>query len=406
MLIPLLLTLLIFAWMGQAILSVLQVRKFASLYHHRSKPSDEVVHPPAAVIVPFKGVDEDLADNLRSLIEQKYPSYRLLWVVESQDDPAYAVLHRAMTDNPDRPIDLLVAGAASAHEGQKIHNQLFAIEHLTCDDEVWVFADSDAAPGRDWLANLVAPLAEPKVGMTTGYRWLVPVGGRSLASLVASVINGAVACAFRKGDWGQAWGGAMALYARTARQGDLLSHLRGALTDDYQFSRMCRSLGKRVLFVPRALSPTPVDFTWRSFMDFGFRQYLITRIYVPRLYLAALGITTLYMIGTIAVWGVFFVAITKQPIDWLGACTALAIATVFVAHQLRTFYRRRVVLGAFGPDMLQKLAPALRLEQWGTTLYMAVHWWIVLRAGFSRTMTWRSIRYRLDGRQNVTRLSD
>ncbi len=396
--------LLIAAWVVQAVLVAVQVGKVSLNLAHARRPKQDAYQPRAVVIVPFKGVDDDLPGNLRSLCTQNYRDYHLLLVVDSKNDPAYGVLQRELAQHPGCRAEILVSGEAGKHESQKIHNQLYALSHVTDEDKVLVFADSDAAPGPNWLMDMVGPLSQDRTGMTTAYRWLIPVGRRRWPSLFASVINAGVACAYRRGSWGQAWGGSMAVRADTARAGDLPSYLRGALTDDYQFTRMCRDLGKRVYFVPRAMAPTPVDFTWPSFFNFAYRQYLITRIYVPRLYLAALGITTLYILGLVAAWGVLIAALLQDPIDWLGASSGLAIGAVFIAHQVRTFFRRRVIRLAFGESYLQTLRPALLLEQWGTPIYMFLHWLIVLRAGFGRTMVWRNIRYRLNGPQDIERI--
>jgi hypothetical protein len=36
------------------------------------------------------------------------------------------------------------------------------------------FLDADSVPAADWLASLLAPLADPDVGAATGIRWFVP----------------------------------------------------------------------------------------------------------------------------------------------------------------------------------------------------------------------------------------
>ena len=60
----------------------------------------------AAVIVPCKGLDLGLANNLRPLFAQDYHNYQIVFVVGTADDPACDVLretHRCPSADP-RPI--------------------------------------------------------------------------------------------------------------------------------------------------------------------------------------------------------------------------------------------------------------------------------------------------------------
>ena len=42
---------------------------------------------PVSVILPIKGVDDDTQANVHALLSQDYPEYRLIFAVESEDDP-------------------------------------------------------------------------------------------------------------------------------------------------------------------------------------------------------------------------------------------------------------------------------------------------------------------------------
>jgi hypothetical protein len=202
-----------------------------------------------------------------------------------------------------------------------------------------------------------------------------------------------------------AWGGSMALRVATARRGRLRELLTGALTDDYQFTRLCHNLGLRVYFVARCLVPTPVCFSLPSLVDFAHRQYLLTRVYVPKVYAAALWLTGMYTLGCVSAWLVLGINLCRAPADWQGWIgPAAAIAVVFVANQVRATLRRRVIAAALGPDVLRRLAPTLRWDRLATGLWMALHLLLALRALFGRTMTWRGIRYRLRGPQSCERL--
>jgi hypothetical protein len=271
-----------------------------------------------------------------------------------------------------------------------------------------VFADSDAIVSPRWLSELVAPvLKRQKSGLSTGYRWLVPAGhggeGRTAWSHLASVINSSVACQYGRG-FHYAWGGSMAVRAQTAIEGGLRGRLRGALCDDFQFSSMARDLGKQISFVPHCLCATEVDFTWASLMNFGHRQYLLTRVYAPGLFAMAWGALTLYVCGFFSAWAALIAALLSGGGPHVWGWPAGAIAAVFVLGQVRSTVRARIVERAFGADMVRRLCTTLRIDRWLTPVWMTLHWLIVTRSAFGRRMTWRGITYELFGRQNVKRL--
>ena len=436
------------AWLTAAALSVLQVRKLVGRFRREPPGQHRPNSPRAWVIIPFKGLDQDLRAALRSLCSQTYPDYRLILVVDSPDDPAYPVLQDELARDPSfrGRAEILISGPAGPHESQKIHNQLYALERVLPKlgpRDILAFADSDAVPGANWLNDLLVNAWDPTIGMTTGYRWLIPsaegaggtpgkgqgVSGQtpasnrgqsqiqnqkpkiSLSSHLASILNSSVACIYRQRLTSRAWGGAMAMRAEVAQQGDLEGWLRGALTDDYQFTRLCWSLKKRVWFSPRCITPSPVDFDFRGLCEFIRRQYLITRIYIPGTYYAALSLLSLWVVGWFATIASLIWALSGGGLAlsgggarlpwWLPAGVLLAGE---ILHHLRAYYRRRAVQAAFPPEIAQRLKTTLRLDAWATPLWMTAHWLLILTALFGRHITWRGITYRLDGPQNIHRL--
>ena len=160
---------------------VIQVGKFCRRVRKPDTERYQDYRPPVTLIVPFKGFDHDLKRGIRAMLKLDYPQYRLLAVVESEDDPALAVLRETLAEFPAGPaVEIVVAGLAPDNIGQKVHNQLAAFDHLARRDPPWptptwwCFADSDAVPHARWLGQLVGPLANEYNGVTTGYRWLIP----------------------------------------------------------------------------------------------------------------------------------------------------------------------------------------------------------------------------------------
>jgi cellulose synthase/poly-beta-1,6-N-acetylglucosamine synthase-like glycosyltransferase len=348
------------------------------------------------VIVPVKGVDDRLEAHLQALRQQDYPRYRLVFVVESKEDPAYAVLERLVNEAGPQPagtcqsIALYVAGRAD-RGGQKVHNLEHALRQLGEDDEAVAFADADAVPDEYWLGRLMQPLGKPDVGASTGYRWLVPQDER-LSSRVGSVLNASVATLLGPARRNMVWGGSAAMLRSTLEEGDLESLWEGTLSDDCQMTRAVSRTGRRVYFVARCLVASPVSMTWGRLFEFGRRQYLIMRVHHPRVWLAGLFGTGLYVGG------------------WISAIAALAggvlwalpvMAVVYLGDRQRGRMRRQVVKEVFDQSTVRQLAGVDGLERWATPLWMAVHLLIVVSSAVGRRITWAGITYELRGPQDV-----
>ncbi len=396
------------AWGAQAVLAMVAQRKLAKQAKNPQTERFAAYRPTAALIVPFKGVEPALQGNLQSLFTQDYPDYRVMLVVEDESDTAYPLLVDAMAQHPGRQADIVFAGVAGPNEGQKVHNLLAALEKLKQDDageEVWVFADSDAVPGANWMSELVGPLLQDRTAVTTGFRWLIPQAAEgadapSFASKIASILNSSTTGMIRNESFTHAWGGSMAMRVSTAVEADLVGRWRGAISDDYQVTRMCRELGRRVYFVPECLVASPVDYDFSGLRDFAYRQYVITRIHAPFVFLAALFINSLYFLGIASALTLLIQASTRHHVHFAIGVFVL----VFVANQVRAGFRRSVVRAALGEEVANQLQATLILDRWATPVWLGINWVLLVRAIFGRTIWWRDIRYRMNGPQDIERL--
>src|SRR5262249_39974899 len=117
--------------------------------------------PVVSLIAPCKGIDDGMGDFLRSLFELDYPDYRIVFLVEKDDDPAVPEIERARSLYPNIKSKLVTAGR-SRDCGQKVHNLLAALAATDEETEAFTFVDSDVLLRRDWLRALTAPLKDPE----------------------------------------------------------------------------------------------------------------------------------------------------------------------------------------------------------------------------------------------------
>src|SRR5438445_3862636 len=91
--------------------------------------------PPATVIVPVKGEDEGLRENLAALASLDYPDYELIVVAQCADDIPPGVL-------PSRT-KVVLAHGNDPNTGEKVQNLQAAVRAARRGSEVLAFADSD-----------------------------------------------------------------------------------------------------------------------------------------------------------------------------------------------------------------------------------------------------------------------
>src|SRR5256712_6024260 len=234
--------------------------------------------PSVALILPVRGLDEGFDENVRALLSQDYPRYRLLVVADDSSDPAAARIETIARDFPRVPVTRILADANPL--GGKVNALRSALGHLTSEDEVVVFADSDIRPARDWLRQLVQPLADSTVGVATGFRWYVPPRP-TFWSLVRAEWNGVSANVLFDPRRSFAWGGSCAVPADRLNELRLGDRWRGVLSDDLVLTPAVPEPGSQLAYVPAALVPTFEGADRSAWPSWGLRQMTIATLHPP-----------------------------------------------------------------------------------------------------------------------------
>jgi GT2 family glycosyltransferase len=332
--------------------------------------------PPATVIVPVKGDDEGLRENLAALGALDYPDYELIVTAQSAADIPSGALPRR--------VKVVLAHGGSAEASEKVRNLAAAVAAARRDSEVVAFADSDARVTAGWLRALVAPLEEAGVGASTGYRFFVPARAGVWSSLRA-VWDGAVYGLLGRGDNPFAWGGSMAIRTEVFYATGVAVHWKDAISDDYALSRAVHGAGLRIAFAPGALAPSAERITACGFFAWSRRQMLVTRVHAPGLWGKALAAHVLYCGGMAAASVAWFHGSAAAP--WV-------LAALLLPGMAKGFLRTRRARAAL-PSY------AAWFRRWGwvhTVLTPLVAWlWLIalLGSAYGNSIVWRGRRYRL-----------
>ncbi len=378
----------------QALLMILwtfESVRFVRMRVGRSAPREYT--PKVQLFIPCKGVESSFDRMVESVRQQNYPAYRVTFIVEATDDPAYGRLQELLQDAPEA-FQVIVAGKA-VDCSQKVHNLLSATAQIAPDIEALAFADSDIVMEPDWLCWMVARLNRPGIGATTGNRWMLPRSGDWLSQAVAALNAGVVASLGNHHAWNPVWGGSWAM------RRDLFDRLeirrrrwQGTLADDMPIWLAVREANLKVYFEPGCLAASPVQVTLPGLISFARRQLLSVRVYTPDLW-----------------WSGLLVSVGSQGVFWLGVLLALCswsvghpwtiwvlllVGLLYGLHTLRAWLRHTGAAHRLA-RWKQPLRRVARFDLLAHPLLGLVALSLYGISAFGQVTTWRGFRYRVLG---------
>ena len=203
--------------------------------------------PGVSILKPLRGTDPGMYEAFRSHCLQDYPEYELIFGVSDPADPAAELVKRLQSEFPDRAIKLVICPVLLGTNG-KVSSLAHQVKEARYD--YLIVNDSDIKVPPDYLRRVLAPFADPQVGMVTCLYRGIP--GRTLGShleaigidtdfsasvLAARVVQGVKfglgsTLAFRRSDLGQIGG---------------FESLVDYLADDYQLGARIAALGRQVV---------------------------------------------------------------------------------------------------------------------------------------------------------------
>lgn len=356
--------------------------------------------PRCILIVPCKGLDEAFDENIESFFRQDYENYHLWFVVEDRSDIAYerllALKARHNRISQAASVKIWVAGKSDGCS-QKLHNLVFAYNQIPDDAEALVFADSDACAGPNWLAHLVYPLRQEKVGAASGYRCFIPRRNNA-ATVTLAAINAKICELLGNTRFNLAWGGSMAIRVTRFRELGLDTAWKQVLSDDLSLSRAVRRQGLKMVFVPACMIASYETTTWARLFEFVRRQFVITRIYAPGTWSFAVFSAVFSVLG---LWGGLALAVWARQTGHPYANLCLALPLVFAGCQFGRAVLRQVLIA----NLLPKDRPNMKIVRLADIfffwVFMLILLGVILSSAVGRVLTWRGIKYKLNSPTDI-----
>jgi ceramide glucosyltransferase len=369
--------------------TVLYQRLFYKKYYRPGY--DPSYHPQCAVIVPCKGGStKNFEENLRSFLLLDYDAYEVLFAVESEIDGAVPTIRKVIAENPRA--SLVVAGL-SKKCGQKNFNQLAAVSQAK-NPGVYVFADVDISPKPQWLSEIILPLSNPAIAVTTGFRWLHAERGtlgQQAHFYMNSFLDTLDSTASFIGSVGL-WGGSMAIRKKDFDELDVAGRWAETVVDDSSLSQIIKKHRKKSILVPTCITHTDdlID-SVRDATRWFERQMMFLKLYQKSLWIAAMPV----------------IIIAFLTLIWLPCAIAMGLFTSHSFFSLAGGSSLLLLAGKFITDMMYPLLgtmPRLGSFMFFQPAALCVFLISCMRTAFRTTIVWSGIKYYLSFSGKVTRL--
>jgi len=266
-------TLSFVALMGLDILSYASSRKRGAV-----RKTQRAYRPKTLVMVPCRGMDLTLEDNLRSMSCQVYRNYRLIAIVDSEADAALTVIRRLH-------IDYIVSRAKCTNCSGKVRAVGTALERFP-NYGAYVIADSDVLVGSDWLHELLMPLSDKRTGLSTMYPYFRPVSGFwSKVKMMWGFVGDSL---LERESSRFGWGGSLAFRRDMIDKAsmDFFKNSQYSVSDDICLTKIAKSKGLRIAYVPRPKPVVNCKESFGSLYEWANRQTALTLLgYRKNLYI-------------------------------------------------------------------------------------------------------------------------
>ncbi len=297
-----------------------------------ARPTQTALFTPAvSILKPLRGTDPEMYESFRSHGLQNYPQYEIIFGVSDAGDPAIEFVERLKAEFPQIPIRLVLcrknlgANTKVSNLAQMVTETRY--EHI-------VVNDSDIRVQPNYLREVVAQLADPKVGLVTClYRGVAsPSLGARLESLSISTDFSAGVLAARQLEGGIHFGlGSTLAFRRT----DLASTggfeaLSDYLADDYELGRRIAGLGLRVELSETVVETFMPRYDLKQFLDHQLRWARTIRDSRPGGYFG--------LVATFGLPWAFLALICARGSGWawalLGAASVMRYAVALVVGRM------------------------------------------------------------------------
>ncbi|HMO13145.1 MAG TPA: glycosyltransferase [Pirellulaceae bacterium] len=371
----------------------------------RSEPVSEpdaalaIYEPPATVLMALRGFDPTLRHTLEGLLKQNYSDYEVIIVIDHQSDAAWHVVEEITKIDAERRIRHMALQNPHASCSLKCSSLIQAYREIRPETEVLALLDADVVPHANWLRDLVAPLANPQVGVATGNKFYSP-SDRGIGSSMRSLWNaGAIVPTAL---FSNPWAGTCALRVRDVEAAGLIEIWKTSAVDDGPIRQAFKPLGLAIHFEPKLVLVN------RDPCTFGYASRYVSRMLTwSKMYETTFWNTLFHMIVTLSLMIGAFGLLVYSLASGAWATCFMIVAAFFVWNSLMLaaylLVRRGVAISAKSRgERLKRLTFGQLLSYFCLLpIVQVAHGYWTLVALNSRKIQWRDVTYRINGAHQI-----
>jgi ceramide glucosyltransferase len=234
--------------------------------------------PPVSILKPLRGVDPQMYESFRSHCVQDYPDYEIIFGVNDADDPAAEAVHQLMREFPSCRIRLVICPEVLG-TNRKTSNVVQMLRYARHDHIL--INDSDIYVTPDYLRRVMAPFANPEVGMVTCPYRGIPADtlGSKLESLgISTDFFAGVFTAWKIEDGLHfALGSTLAMSRTALEMIGGLEPLVDYLADDFELGSRIAQAGFEVILIDLVVETHLPAYSFRGFFEHQMRWARSTR---------------------------------------------------------------------------------------------------------------------------------
>ena len=354
--------------------------------------------PEVAIVLCLRGADPSLMECLSGVALQEYRNFQLHLVVDNINDPALDVVDdffQTLTPPPVHVISNLTGNCSL-----KCAAILAAITAIPNSVEIFAFLDADTVPDQNWLRDLIAPLADPQIGATTGNRWFSP-WRPTFGSYVRQIWN--AAAIVQMAEYKIGWGGSFAIKRSALVTTDLPKRWGQAFCEDTMLSSVLEKSNLQLFRVSNLICENTETTTMTGACSWIVRQLVTVRLYHSRWSIVNLhGWATLSgsLIGPLAAVALYFL---PDRTAFYAVCAAIVFYQVSNLVLLILIQRinLKVIDRRDGTNQQDRMPTNVFMQLTAVLLVQYIHFWSCCTAQNLRRLRWRGIEYEISQKNRI-----
>lgn len=343
-----------------------------------------------SIILPCRGMEEGLEDNILSIINQSHKNFEIIFV-STKYDKSFAILEKINKEFPELT-KICIAQDAQACS-QKMQNQFNALNIVSAQAEYILFLDSDGKLDKDFVNNMVSRFYQDDIGLVTGWRWYIP-NSKNPLTFIRSAWNAAVFPFLVNNNHNIAFGGAMMIKREIFYSIGADKVWLKILSDGLTLASLVKKSGKKVVFAPKCIVASTENDSFGTLLEWTNRQTTISKVYMNEFWrMTSLG----YLSQIFLMIFCITLALLSQNILLASVCVISYLFSMVVNGYLLLKGIMKLLPNEISNNIQRNFLKYLFWAPFANFLYGCN----IVRSVISNEIEWRGIKYKIISNTNT-----